>query len=68
MDEHIDKYGMSPKSIKDAATEAASFWGDAMGHDMNYRDGEEDAIEDCIAGWMRKSKRGQQLQKMFAPK
>lgn len=68
MDEYVDKHGMNPSTIKDAAREAAIFWGDAMGHDMKYRDGEENAIEDCIAGWMRMSKRGQQLQKMFAPK
>lgn len=67
MDKYIDRHGLSPESIKDAARDAAIFWGDAMGHNMDTRDGEEEAIEDCIGGWMRMSKRGQMLQKMFAP-
>ena len=67
MDKHIDKYGLSPETIMDAAREAAVFWGDAMGHDMHTRTGEEEAIQDCKDGWMRMSERGQQLQRMFAP-
>ena len=67
MDEYIDKHGMNPETIMDAARDAALFWGDSMGHDMSTRDGEEDAIQDCKDGWMRMSERGQALSRMFAP-
>lgn len=68
MDKYIDQHGLSPETIQDAGREAALNWGEYMGHDMRYRDGEQEAIDDCISGWMRMSDRGQALQKMFAPK
>jgi len=67
MDKYIAEHGLNPDTVMEAAREAAIFWGDMMGHDMNTRDGEEAAIQDCKDGWVRMSETGQRLAKMFAP-
>jgi len=67
MDEYINKHGLNPDTVMDAAREAAISWGGMMGHDMRWKHGEDAAIQDCKDGWVRMSKRGQALTRMFAP-
>ena len=63
MDEYIDRNGLSPDTIRDAAKHEAEFHYASMGYDTP-----EDAEDRVIDAWMRMSDRGQQLAKMFAPK
>ena len=63
MDAYIDKHGLSPESIEQAARNEAEFYAEPMGYDRH-----DDATNALIGAWMRMTKRGQQLQKMFAPK
>lgn len=63
MDQYIDKNGLSPETIMQAANNLAEFYARPMGHGGDWTA----AAEDIKNGWMRISKRGRALQKMFAP-
>jgi len=63
MDEYIDKHGLSPESIMQAANNEAEFYSGPMG----YRGDWDAAAQSLKDAWIRMTKRGQMLQKMFAP-
>jgi len=63
MDEYIDKHGLSPESIMQAANNEAEFYSGPMG----YRGDWDAAAQSLKDAWIRMTERGQQLQRMFAP-
>jgi len=64
MDEYIDKHGLSPDSIMQAANNEAEFYSRPMGYGGDWTAGAL-ALKDA---WIRMTDRGQKLQRMFATK
>jgi len=64
MDAYIDKHGLSPETIMRAAENEAEAWSGPMGYRGDWTAAAL-AIKDA---WIRMTERGQQLQRMFAPK
>jgi len=63
IDQAIERDGVSPESIENAARDSAEMYYDHMGYESV-----DDAVDPIINGWMRMSKKGKQLSAMFAPK
>ena len=61
MDAFIDRHGLNPENIRDAAYNEAAFYYDTMGYDN-----ETDAQDAIISMWLRRSEKGKQVAAFFS--